>query len=110
MKTFFVLICSLALASAARAGKQQKATTTNTKASPHVPAKTSQHIHPQTSQHIPAQTSQHAVKQTAHPPGSAHVFYGGEQTQRGVSEGKNPPRSGEATREVPFGRDTQNTL
>jgi Putative peptidoglycan binding domain len=92
MRTFFVLVCSIALVSAARGEKGQKATThaqmsQHVTAHAHHPAASGAHV-----QHV--QPPQHIVPSGGHPPG---VSFGGRPAQFGQSPHPQPKGAGPQT-------------
>ena len=97
MRTFFVLICSLALVCAARGEKEHKKATTKSQTSEHAPTKTSQHVATH-SEHAAggnanvqhAQAPQHVVPSGGHPTG---IPSGGHAAQIG-QPGHRQPQGG----------------
>ena len=116
VKTFFVLICSLALVCAAHGGKQQGKTATHastsqrvsTKSPQHVPAKSSQHVPTKSSRHVSTQSSQHVATHAEHPATSnAHLQHA--QPIHHTATVGDSPKGGGRTGPTGLGRDTETT-
>ncbi|HEY4272170.1 MAG TPA: peptidoglycan-binding domain-containing protein [Candidatus Udaeobacter sp.] len=100
MRTFFVLICMLALVCTVRGGKQQDKATTH--------ANTSQRVPTKSPQHVPVKSSQHVATHAEHPATSnAHVQHP-QPIQRTGTVG-HPPKDGNRTGPPGLERDTKTT-